>query len=297
MTAATEAPAVSLPSLPTGTAWRRRAVLLAPLLLVNTVAVYGQYSWALGSLDDPGLTLDVRGITIHLLPALFAGAVESVALYLQHEANVARLAGDAVAKLAAASYGIAGIAALLNFLHWHDRNLSAAIAFGLLSAISPWLWGIRSRSEHREQLRRRGLVEERAVKFSTARWLLFPGPTFRALRLAVWAGVQNPQEAVALLEGQLAAEDQGQQDQGQEDEGHDEEGQVQGQGHDGALGPDGDQGDSVVAWVSQELALRPRPTRADVIRRGAARFEVSESTMKRRYSEATKPRLLRRAVG
>jgi hypothetical protein len=173
---------------------------LPPLVLVNIVAVYGQYGWAEANL--PGIT--VRGSTFPLWAVLFAAALESIAIYLSYEAHKARMAGDSSAKLWAAAYGVAFLAGALNYWHLADpvthQPTPAAVAFAAMSLLSPWLWGIRSRSMNRDRLRDLHLIEPRAVKFSAARWVLFPGQTFAAFKAAVWAGETNPRAAVALLE-------------------------------------------------------------------------------------------------
>jgi hypothetical protein len=173
---------------------------LPPLVLVNIVAVYGQYGWAEANL--PGIT--VRGSTFPLWAVLFAAALESIAIYLSYEAHKARMAGDSSAKLWAAAYGVAFLAGALNYWHLADpvthQPTPAAVAFAAMSLLSPWLWGIRSRSMNRDRLRDLDLIEPRAVKFSAARWVLFPRQTFAAFKAAVWAGETNPRAAVALLE-------------------------------------------------------------------------------------------------
>jgi hypothetical protein len=173
---------------------------LPPLVLVNIVAIYGQYGWAAANL--PGIT--VAGSTFPLWAVLFAAALESIAIYLSYEAHKARMAGDSSAKLWAAAYAVAFLAGALNYWHLADpvthRPTPAAVAFAAMSLLSPWLWGIRSRSMNRDRLRDLDLIEPRAVKFSAARWALFPRETFAAFKAAVWVGETNPLAAVALIE-------------------------------------------------------------------------------------------------
>jgi hypothetical protein len=114
------------------------------------------------------------------------------------------MAGDSSAKLWAAAYAVAFLAGALNYWHLADpvthQPTPAAVAFGVMSLLSPWLWGIRSRSMNRDRLRDLDLIEPRAVKFSAARWALFPRETFAAFKAAVWVGETNPLAAVGLLE-------------------------------------------------------------------------------------------------
>jgi hypothetical protein len=188
------------------TAWW--AALLAPVLLVNAVAFSGQYAWANANLPRWDVLVG-DGWGFNLTAAAFAAALESIAIYLQYEAHTALMAGDASLKLRLGSYAVALLAGVLNYWHWANPDHSptpAAVAFGALSAISPWLWAVRSRSMHREQLREQGLVEQRAVKFATARWLLYPRRTYSAFRLAVWEGETDPRAAIALLEQPAVAD-------------------------------------------------------------------------------------------
>lgn len=167
------------------------AALAVPLLLVNSVAVYGQVQWA------------SKHLSPHLAVALgFALAVESIGVYLAVEAHRALLAGDAALRLRLGSYGIGALAGALNYAHFSPSGTpnARAVAFGVLSAISPVLWAIRSRSLSRAELRRLHLIDGRAVKFTGAQWLLFPRKSARAFRAAVWAAETNPGLARALIE-------------------------------------------------------------------------------------------------
>jgi hypothetical protein len=171
---------------------RSTLALAVPLALVNSAAIYGQAGWAYERL-----------VASWMLAYLFAGALESVGIYLAAEAHAALMAGDASLRLRLGSYGIGMLVGGLNYWHFagpHGRPTALAVTFGALSSISPWLWAIRSRSLNRDRLRQLGLVDPRAVRFSPLRWLLYPARTFRAFRAAVWAGVVEPAAAVALAE-------------------------------------------------------------------------------------------------
>ena len=79
------------------------------------------------------------------------------------------------------------------------------VAFAAFSFGSPWLWGIYSKARHRAHLRELGQVDKRTVRFSPARWLLYPVATFAATRNAVWEGITDPAEAVTRWEAKAAA--------------------------------------------------------------------------------------------
>jgi hypothetical protein len=102
------------------------------------------------------------------------------------------------------AYAVATLAGVLNYSHWVGSNETAAVAFGLMSCLSPWLWSIRSRSLHRAHLRSLGLVEPRAVKFARARWMLWTPRTWRVFRAAVWAGESDPVRALDRFAGRHA---------------------------------------------------------------------------------------------
>lgn len=184
----------SAPAAPVAPTGRRQlalnAALFVPLLLVNGVAVYGQVAWAEKNLTDS------------LVVALgFALALESIGVFLAAQAHAALMAGDASGRLRVGSYAVALLVATLNYAHYSGPELAptpAALAFGGLSAISPWLWAIRSRSMHRDSLRAAGLVDPRAVRFTLLQWVLYPTKTFRAFRRAVWVGETDPGRARAL---------------------------------------------------------------------------------------------------
>lgn len=166
-----------------------RAVLAVPLVLVNTAAIYGQAGWAYSRITHGG----PGGL---LIAVLFACAVESIGIYLAWEAHSALLADQASALLRTGSYAIGLLAGLLNYLHFRPDNVSTAVAFGALSAISPWLWAVWSRARNRTRLAELGLVDQRGVKLSTSRKAWHPVKSLRVIRWAAWSGVTDPRSAV-----------------------------------------------------------------------------------------------------
>jgi hypothetical protein len=88
------------------------------------------------------------------------------------------------------------LAGVLNFLHFQPEGLSTAVAFGALSAVSPWLWSIWSRSSNRNRLAELGMVDVRGVKLGTARKLWHPIKSLQVARWSAWEGITNPSEAV-----------------------------------------------------------------------------------------------------
>jgi hypothetical protein len=157
-----------------------------PLVLVNGTAVIGQIGWAADHLGRRGWPLAANSA----VAVLFAATVESIAVYLAAEAHAALLARDPALKLRLSSYVVALVIGALNFSHYAPgwRPNAEAVTFGLLSTLSPWLWAIRSRSANRDALRTAELIDRRSARFAFAKWLNFPGRTWRAYRLAVDTG-------------------------------------------------------------------------------------------------------------
>jgi len=176
---------------------RLRAVPLAvPLILVNAAAIWGQSGWAFEHIAPTNWQPPAR----FALAVVFALAVESVGVYLAWEAHAALMADQAAGLLRLGSYGVGVLVGALNYAHFTGGGYAPtaqAVAFGLLSAISPWLWAIRSRSLNRGRLAELGLIDERGVKLSTSRKLWHPWRSVAVMSWAAWAGVTSPSAAVA----------------------------------------------------------------------------------------------------
>jgi hypothetical protein len=166
---------------------RGRAFLAVPLVLVNLTAVWGQAGWAHDHVTDGGIVVAL----------LFALSVESIGVYLAWESHEALMADQASAFLRFGSYTVGALVGILNYLHFSAQSFAIGVAFGALSAISPWLWGIWSRARNRTRLAELGLVDIRGVKLSTARKLWHPVRSVRVLSWAAWEGVTDPADAVA----------------------------------------------------------------------------------------------------
>jgi hypothetical protein len=163
------------------------------------MAVWGQAGWAYEHLTSGG----ELGLAVALL---FAAAVESIGVYLAWEAHAALMADQAAGLLRAGSYGVGGLVGALNYWHFASAGYAPtaqAVTFGLLSAISPWLWAIRSRSMNRGRLAELDLVDVRGLKLSTSRKLWHPVRSLRLVRWAAWAGITNPATAVAGWEASV----------------------------------------------------------------------------------------------
>lgn len=171
--------------------WLANLPALAALIAVNTFAVIGQWSWAYQSLGHD-----------MVIAVGFAITLESISLYLTAMANAAMLANDKAGPLRLAAYGVGLLVGVMNYnAHSSDWSPNAmAIAFGILSMMSPILWGIWARRQHRDQLRAAGLIDPRTVKVPTTLWVLYPSYAFKILRL----GVRQGENRLPELRAQLA---------------------------------------------------------------------------------------------
>lgn len=173
-------------------AWRHTFVLVGAIVGVNIVAVAGQVT-----------AFQAAPFHWTLLGALGAAAVvESIAIFIGWHAHVALIEGDSVFRLRAGSYAVAAAVATLNYHHYSpDWSLDdQAAMFGAASMLSPWLWAIHSRHLHRADLRRKGLIDPRAPKFSLLRWLLHRPETWQALKWAVRHSEQSPTAAILAVQ-------------------------------------------------------------------------------------------------
>lgn len=186
-----------------------KVVPYLPLVLVNSAALIGQFTWALEHLKIG----DPKSFARVLAALVYAVAVESIALFLQFYANRALRNGDAAGGLYVAAFLVASGVSLINFSHFYNPdvplwNLSVqatAFAFALCSLISPWLWRIHSRAEYREELKQRGEIDTRMVRLAGARKVLHPYRSFMTIWDASWEGITNPAEAVAMYNAKRAA--------------------------------------------------------------------------------------------
>ena len=163
-----------------------------PIVLVNIVAFYGQFSYLHEHRSVPPA-----------VQVIMAVALESVAIYLAWQAHLAQLANDSALRLRLGSYLIALVIAAMNYSHFCGpgwRPTFLAVAFALASAISPVLWSVYSRRATRDALKARGLIEGRAVRLGGNRWTWHPVRSVRVMSRATWAGETNPGRAIALLE-------------------------------------------------------------------------------------------------
>lgn len=162
-------------------------VTAVPIIAVNIVAFIGQFAYLRDHLPVP-----------HWAVVLTALTLESIAVGLAYQAHAAQLSNDSTARLRASSYVLALIIGAMNYSHFADhwRPTVAALTFGLMSSISPWLWSVHSRRVSRDQLMAKGLIEAHAVRLGATRAAWHPLGWFRVMRRATWYGTVDPKLAI-----------------------------------------------------------------------------------------------------
>lgn len=170
--------------------WQHRAVSVCPIILVNGVAFGGQLGWAHDHLQSWHIAGQI----------VFALALESVAIFLAYNAFLAEKVNDTALRLKLASYAYGLLVGLLNYSHYARNSMTEAIAVGLMSASSPWLWAIYSRRASRNTLLTQRLIEPHAVRLGATRWFYYPIKTFRVARYAAWHGQTVPATAITDYE-------------------------------------------------------------------------------------------------
>lgn len=175
--------------------WRQIAAVI-PLLLVNAVAFTGQLIYWRSHLAWPLVAV-----------IMFALALESIAVYLAYHAHLAVLSDDSAFRLRLGSYGFGAVIGLLNASHFlnNGRITAAAIGMGLMSASSPWLWGIHSRRQSRDILKTKGLIDGHAVRLGMTRWFWHPFRSSIVMWLATWTGETKPDAAIMQYEERVSA--------------------------------------------------------------------------------------------
>jgi hypothetical protein len=179
--------------------WVRRAAPVVgaavPVAMVNGTAFVGQFAY-------------IKDHVPWVLPGqiLVAATFESVAVYLAWSAHVAMMRNDSSTRLKLGAQLFALIMGGMNYSHyashWHPTVL--AVGLGLMSLLSPSLWGIYSRRAARDKLMDQGLVEPHAVRLGANRVMWHPVRSVQVMWRATWLGENNPKAAIALYEAHRA---------------------------------------------------------------------------------------------
>ena len=159
-----------------------------PILLVNSIAIVGQLEFWHTALPWPFAAV-----------ALFAIALESIAVFLAYHAHLSQVSNDSSLRLRWASYAMGIVIGLLNASHYLGPNhtiTAAAVGIGIMSAISPWLWAVHTKRKSRDKLKAAGLIDSHAVRLGMNRWLWHPLKSFGVMRMAAWNGEATPTAAI-----------------------------------------------------------------------------------------------------
>jgi hypothetical protein len=168
---------------------------VVPLLIVNAVTVGGQLAYVYD--ETPATWAPLLRVAVAVGVAT---AAESVALYVGWHAHDALLAKaySTATWLRRASYAIAGLMAAVNYSHFVDdvwAPSALGVIFGVLSSLSPWLWGLHTRRAQHVQLIREELVDETGAVFAPARRRAFPVRAWQARRWSIDHNIRDPKRA------------------------------------------------------------------------------------------------------
>lgn len=165
---------------------RGTGVLVAVLVLVNGIAIWGQAGWASEHVAPQMFRNDFLGMPlahlaiVRLIGSLvLAAALELTGVFLSIKADEADQKGLPSGGLRLGSYAAGLLSGALNFSHW--EGTAAKISLGFLSAVSPFLWGVHARV-------RRGEVA------APSRRLWHPIASVRLIREMAWEGVAEEEE-------------------------------------------------------------------------------------------------------
>lgn len=162
-----------------------------PVACVNATAFIGQFSFV----ND-----HVKWVLAGKI--LFAGTLETVAVYLAWQAHLAKKADDTSLRLTLAAYLFAGVVGTMNYSHFagpHWRPTFMAVAMAAMSLMSPVLWGVHTRRTSRDELKAKGLIEDHAVRLGGTRWTWHMYRSARVMFSATWHGINDPRRAIALF--------------------------------------------------------------------------------------------------
>lgn len=161
-----------------------------PVVLVNYVA----FSAQLGFWRDHLALVNA---------VLVSAALESIAVYWTWLAHQAMVADDSALRPRLAAYGMALLIGVLNYSHYMRpgwRPTVAAVTFGMMSVISPWLWAGYSRRVSRPALVANELIEKHAARLGITRRFWHPVLSTRVTARAAWLGENRPAEAIRLVD-------------------------------------------------------------------------------------------------
>lgn len=175
-----------------------------PLVIISGLAIIGQCG-SFGEILKPVFG-DVLG---SVLGGLCAVALEMIALFLGLHALKALRRKDSAAGLLFAATIVAGIVAYMNYSHFagdgHGKSYIVAWTFALFSFVAPFMWRIKIRSDHRDELVANGEIDKRGLRLERSRLLWHPIDSLKVMSHAAWTGERDRDKAVADWEARRDA--------------------------------------------------------------------------------------------
>lgn len=181
---------------------RDRLINYGPLVVISSLAIVGQFGWFGDNLTETFGTVSAK-----IIGALCAAALESIALFLGLHALKALRRRDSAAGLLFAATVVAGLVAWMNFTHFADDKTGPTIAswaFALFSFVAPFMWRIKIRSDHRDELYANGEIDKRGLRLERSRLFWHPIKSLKVMSHAAWTGQRDPDLAVKEWESARA---------------------------------------------------------------------------------------------
>lgn len=175
---------------------RDRLINYGPLVIISGLAIVGQY----GKFSQimTGYFGPVLGASVSVLCAV---ALEMIALFLGLHALKALRRKDSAAGLLIGATVVAGIVAWMNYTYFTG---TVGITFALFSFVAPFMWRIKIRSDHRNELYANGEIDTRGLKIERVRWIMHPIKSFKVYRHAAWTGQRDVALAIKEWESDAA---------------------------------------------------------------------------------------------
>ena len=168
------------------------------LVVVGACVVAASWTGLVGFAEDQ---LDLTNQARYIVPVTLDGLAVTLAFFSLRSV----LAGDAAMFPRLLAWAVVGLGAGLNY--WHaevaGQGRAAAIYFGAMTLLVYLTFEVILRQLRRRDLKDQGAVEPPLPRFRLARWVRFPGRTFKAWSAAVEHGLTDPAEAIRRAEVQV----------------------------------------------------------------------------------------------
>lgn len=169
---------------------RDRLINYGPLVVISGLAIIGQYG-SFGKILRPVF----GSFAGNVVGAFCAVALEMIALFLGLHALKALRRKDSAAGLLFAATAVAGLVAYMNYSHFSANHI-VGWTFALFSFVAPFLWRIKIKSDHRDELVANGEIDKRGLRLERSRLLWHPIKSLGVMRYAAWTGERDRDLAV-----------------------------------------------------------------------------------------------------